>query len=77
MATCPRCKGHLTESHKCPRRPLIVAVEITVAALAGAFVGLLAIAILDQRGQNTDTEYSIAVVAGALLAVGLHRLLRM
>jgi len=76
MATCPRCKGHLTDSHRCPRRPLIVAAEITVAALAGALVGLLAVSLFDQHGQGTDTEYSIAVVAGALIAVGIHRMVR-
>lgn len=76
MATCPRCKGHLTESHKCPRRPLIVAAEMTAAALSGGIVGLLLVAIFDRAGQITDADYSISVIAGALIAIGLHRGLR-
>jgi len=76
MATCPRCKGHLTDSHLCPRRPLIVAAEITVAALAGALVGLLVVSLFDQHGQGTDTEYSLSVIAGALIGVGIHRIIR-
>jgi zinc transporter ZupT len=76
MATCPRCKGHLTDSHRCPRRPVIVAAEITAAALAGALVGLLMISLFDQHGRGTDTEYFLSVVAGALIAVGIHRVVR-
>ena len=76
MATCPRCKGHLTDSHKCPRRPTIVAAEIIAAALAGGFIGLLVVAIFDRTGQITDFDYSISVIAGALIAIGLHRALR-
>jgi hypothetical protein len=76
MATCPRCKGHLTETHKCPRRPLIVAAEIVFVALAGGFVGLLLVAVFDRAGQITDSDYSISVIAGALIAIGLHRALR-
>ena len=76
MATCPRCKGHLTDSHKCPRRPLIVATEITAAALAGGFAGLLLVAIFDHRGQLGDVDYYLAIIAGGLIGVGLHRALR-
>ena len=76
MATCPRCKGHLTDSHKCPRRPVIVAAEIAAAAVSGGIVGLLLVAIFDRAGQITDADYSISVIAGALIAIGLHRALR-
>ena len=76
MATCPRCKGHLTDSHKCPRRPAIVAAEMIAAALAGAFLGLLLVAVFDRAGQITDADYSISVILGALIAIGLHRALR-
>ena len=76
MATCPRCKGHLTDSHKCPRRPLVVAAQITAAALSGGFAGLLLVAIFDRAGQITDADYSISVIAGALIAIGLQRALR-
>jgi uncharacterized membrane protein YeaQ/YmgE (transglycosylase-associated protein family) len=76
MATCPRCKGHLTDSHKCPRRPLIVAAEITAAALAGGFVGLLLVAVFDQASQIPDGDYVISAFAGAMIAIGIHRALR-
>jgi hypothetical protein len=76
MATCPRCKGHLTDSHKCPRRPAIVAAEITAAALAGGFVGLMLVALFDRAGQITDTDYSISVLAGALIGMGICRAVR-
>jgi uncharacterized membrane protein len=76
MATCPRCKGHLTDSHRCPRRPTIVAAEMIATALAGALIGLLLVAIFDRAGQISDGDYSISVIAGALIAIGLHRALR-
>ena len=76
MSTCPRCKGHLTEFHKCPRRRAIVAAEMIASALAGGFAGLLLVALFDRAGQITDGDYSISVIAGALIAIGLHRALR-
>jgi uncharacterized membrane protein YeaQ/YmgE (transglycosylase-associated protein family) len=76
MATCPRCNGHLTDSHNCPRRRVIVAAEMIAAGLAGAFIGLLLVAIFDRAGQITDADYFISVIAGALIAIGLHRALR-
>ena len=32
MATCPQCKGHLTEGHRCPRRRIYVVAEIVACA---------------------------------------------
>jgi hypothetical protein len=76
MATCPRCKGHLTDSHKCPRRPLVVAAEITASALAGGFAGLLLLVIFDPREQITDLDLILVVAASALVCVGINRALR-
>ena len=75
MATCPRCKGHLTDSHRCPRRSVLVALEVIGVALLGGFGGLLLVAVFDPRGQITDLD-SISALAGALIAVGLNRALR-
>jgi hypothetical protein len=75
MSTCPRCKGHLTDTHRCPRRPILVALEIVIWAVAGGFAGFLLVALFDPHGQITDLD-SIAAVVGALSAVGLNRLLR-
>jgi hypothetical protein len=75
MATCPRCKGHLTDSHRCPRRPLFTAAEIVAVGIAGGFAGLLLVAVFDPRGQITDVD-SISVIAGAVVAIGINRALR-
>jgi hypothetical protein len=75
MATCPRCKGHLTDSHRCPRRSSVVALEIALAAIAGGFAGLLLVAIFDPRGQMTDID-TVFIVVGALAGVAINRSLR-
>lgn len=77
MATCPRCKGHLTDSHRCPRRPAFVAMEIAVAGILGAFAGFVLVLIFDRSyGQISDTETLYFVLAGALAGVAVNRLLR-
>jgi hypothetical protein len=76
MSTCPRCKGHLTESHKCPKRPAIVAAEITASALAGGFIGLLLLAIFDPTEQITGVDLILVVAAGATACVGINRATR-
>ena len=75
MATCPHCKGHLTEGHRCPRRRSLVALEIVASALAGGFVGLLILAAFDPRGQIADLD-AMTFIVGALVGVGINRLLR-
>jgi hypothetical protein len=75
MSTCPKCRGHLTDSHRCPRQPSWVALEIIATAIAGGLAGLLLVAAFDPRGQITDVD-SISVLAGALIAVGINRALR-
>jgi hypothetical protein len=75
MATCPHCKGHLTESHRCPRHPARVATEVVLSGLAGGFAGLLVVAALDPEGRATHID-SIAIVAGAAIAIGIERFLR-
>lgn len=75
MSTCPRCRGHLTDHHRCPRRPLFVALEWLIWAVAGAFGGILLVALFDPHGQITDLD-SIMAIMGAVVAVGLRRLFR-
>lgn len=75
MATCPRCKGHLTENHRCPRRRSLVAFEIVLWAIGGGLGALLLLALFDPRGQVTDLD-TVTFVAGALVAVGMNRVLR-
>jgi hypothetical protein len=75
MATCPRCKGHLTDSHRCPRRPIIVGAEILAAAVAGGAAGLVLVALLDPDRQFLQAE-SVAILLGALAGVALDRVFR-
>jgi uncharacterized paraquat-inducible protein A len=75
MATCPRCHGHLTDTHRCPRRPAKVAAEITLAALAGGFVALVLIALLDPGGRLTHMD-TVIITVGVFGGIGLDRLLR-
>jgi hypothetical protein len=77
MSTCPRCKGHLTDNHRCPRRPIAVAAEVVAAALAGGAAGLLLVIMFDPSGhQISDLESAISIAVGASLAVGINRALR-
>jgi hypothetical protein len=75
MATCPRCRGHLTDHHRCPRRPAKVAAELTLAAIAGGLLALLVLALIDPGGQLTHIDLA-AVAVGMFGGVGLDRLLR-
>jgi hypothetical protein len=75
MATCPHCKGHLTEGHRCPRRRIYVIAEIIASGIAGGLAGLLLLAAFDPRGQVTDMD-ATAIVGGAIVAIGLNRVLR-
>jgi hypothetical protein len=75
MSTCPRCHGHLTDTHRCPRRPAILAAEIALAGVAGALVALLAIALVDPHGHLTQVD-TVVVTAGLFAGIGLDRLLR-
>jgi uncharacterized membrane protein YeaQ/YmgE (transglycosylase-associated protein family) len=75
MATCPHCKGYLSDGHRCPRRRGSVAAEIIASGIVGALASYLLLAAFDPRGQATDMDL-IAIVAGAAVAIGLNRLLR-
>jgi len=74
MATCPRCKGHLTENHRCPRSPARKVFEVTLAALGGAFAALLVMSLVDPHGQSSFD--GAILVGGALAGVGLDRWFR-
>ena len=75
MATCPNCKGHLTDGHRCPRRRVYVVAEIIACGIAGGLAGLLLLAAFDPHGQATDMD-STAIIVGAVVAIGIDRILR-
>jgi len=77
MATCPRCKGHLTDDHRCPRGRAFVVLEMLATALTGGAAGLFLVIAFDPAGrQISDAESLASVVAGACVAVGINRALR-
>ena len=75
MATCPQCKGHLTEGHRCPRRRAYVIAEIVASGIAGGIAGLVILAVFDPRGQATDMD-ATAVIGGVIVAIALNRFIR-
>ena len=75
MATCPRCKGHLTDGHRCPRRPVFVFAEVLACAIAGALLSFALLAAFDPHNQAGDLDV-VAITLGALAAVGVNRVLR-
>jgi hypothetical protein len=75
MATCPRCKGHLTDGHHCPRRSAFVALEIVAWGIAGALVSFALLAAFDPHNQASDLDV-VAIAVGAVAAIGINRVLR-
>ncbi len=75
MATCPRCKGHLTDGHRCPRRRSVVVAEFIVTAVGGGLAGWLMVVAFDPRGQIADLD-TVAFLLGATVAVVINRALR-
>jgi hypothetical protein len=74
MATCPHCKGHLTEQHRCPRSPGRRAFETTLAAVGGGLAVLLVMSIVDPYAAISSDGPLLLV--GALAGIGLDRWLR-
>jgi hypothetical protein len=65
MATCPRCFGALTETHKCPRRSIFSAVMDAVSTVGlGAVLGGLAALVV-----NDEAPTALVLAAAALGAV--------
>lgn len=72
MATCPNCKGHLTDGHRCPRRRAYVVAEIIACGFAGGLAGLMLCAVVTTR----DDMDAMGILAGAVVAITIDRLLR-
>lgn len=73
MATCPRCRGHLTENHRCLRTS--AAAQISAPALAGGLLALLVVSLVDPGDELTYIGPT-AVTIGVFGGIGLDRLLR-
>jgi hypothetical protein len=76
LATCPHCKGHLTDGHRCPRRRSFVIIEIVASAMVGGLGGLLLLAAFDPFGQIGGGMDVTTVIVGMLVAVGINRFIR-
>ena len=74
MATCPRCKGHLTDSHRCPKSRAKTAMEIAAAGLIGGLFGVVLAGWLDPGGQ-ARLDF-VSLLAGSLAGIGIHRAIR-
>ena len=74
MATCPRCHGHLTEGHRCPRSRKSVAFELFGTAFAGGLAAIVCVAILDPRQVTIDLD-GFVFASGAFIALAVHQLL--
>jgi len=74
MATCPRCKGPLTDGHRCPKRQSFVALEIIGYAIAGALVGWLFLFVFDPQNQLSDDAGALGL--GAVAGVVINRFVR-
>ena len=72
MATCPNCKGHLTDGHRCPKRPVFVAAEIIASGLAGGVAGLLLFALFTSR----DDMDALGILGGAAIGIWINRSFR-
>ncbi len=75
MATCPRCKGPLGDTHQCPRRRVSLAAQDVALGLAGGISGLMVLALADPGGHAADMDL-FAFGAGALLLLGAQRTFR-
>jgi hypothetical protein len=75
MATCPHCKGYLSDGHRCPRRRGYAIAEVVASGFAGGLASFLLLAAFDPRGQAADLDV-IAIIAGAAVAIGINRFLR-
>lgn len=73
MATCPRCHGHLTDGHKCPRSRWAIAIELFGTAMAGGLAALAFVAIFDPEQLTIDLD-GFVFALGAMVALGAHQL---
>jgi len=74
MATCPRCKGPLTDGHRCPMRYSFAPLEIVASALVGALACWILLFAFDPHGQLSDDALTILI--GAVAGVAINRLVR-
>lgn len=71
MATCPRCMGPLTDTHRCPRSRSRRSASLAAVLMTGALVGVVACyGLVDQP--HTVVVLAVAML-GALLAQAVRK----
>jgi hypothetical protein len=72
MATCPRCKGPLTEHHRCRARGWRLAFHRAQAGLVGAALG----AVISSTVIAPDAFPALGLVIGGIVGLGVGEALR-
>jgi hypothetical protein len=75
MATCPRCRGPLTETHVCPRRPFAEAFRAITVSIAGGLAAIVIFSLIDTEQRYAHLDLWM-FVAGSLGARGIQIYLR-
>ena len=71
MATCPKCMGALTESHRCPRRLWSRLTEAISTVGVGGGIGALFCYVIEDRPAGALVLAAIAL--GAVLATAVRQ----
>ena len=73
MATCPRCRGALTDTHRCPKGPLHWVVDAIFTAAVGGSVGAsICYVLLDRPASFLVLSYA---ALGGVLAIAMRQAL--
>lgn len=64
MATCPKCRGHLTTAHRCRRTKGQQTLDLALAGLTGGVTSIVMTAIFDRHQMVTNYD-------GYILACGV------
>lgn len=75
MATCPKCRGHLTSGHRCRRTKAQQTLDLALAGLAGGVTALVMTAVFDPRQTVTDLD-GYVMAGGIAIAMLTQSLLQ-
>jgi hypothetical protein len=75
VATCPRCKGPLTETHQCPRRPVAEALWAIGISIAGGLSVFVIFSLIDTQQRYAHLDPWVFLI-GCLAARGIQIYLR-
>ena len=73
MATCPRCRGALSDNHRCPKSPFYWLIDAFFTAGAGGGVGASLCYVLQERPASFLVLSYAAL--GSVLAIAMRQAL--